>query len=323
MIFARVAVVAVLFVASQASADLPRLTDDGWHTWRVAAIEDAPDWCCYVWNRSRVCDDSCNLDERDSGYGPSDDDSSSIDQMQIYALMKGGEVTKIRALSAQCPGTTKTAILDLGVVDTEASVRWLRTLIGSHTRISMHALAAISVHGGPESLDALIDIAANDSDLENRKEAVFWMGQVRGTEAEEDIERLMFADDNADFREHAAFSLSQSDAPGRVDALARLGKEDSDGDVRSQAWFWLAQTEFAEGEEEIQKAIRDEKDGDVREQAIFALSQLPEERAAKALTKVIENRRLSKEDRKQALFWLAQLESESAMAYIDRLLSGS
>ena len=78
-----------------------------------------------------------------------------------------------------------------------------------------------------------------------------------------------------------------------------------------------------ERDSEIQRAIGDEKDQNVREEAIFALSQLPEERAAKALVEVIEDQRLSDEDRPHALFWLAQLDSESGMAYIESLFSGS
>ena len=311
------------FAAGMAHADLSQLAEDGWHTWQVDAIEGAPDWCCYQWRRGKAYGEGCDLDGRRTGYGPSEDGYSGVDQMQVYALMKGGEVAMIRALSANCPVTTKEPVLDLGMVDADASIRWLRQGIDPHSRTSMHALAAISVHGGSESLATLIDVAATNDELENRKDAVFWLGQVRAVEAEAEIEKLMFSDEDPDFREHAAFSLSQSEAPGRVDALVRLGREDRDDEVRSQAWFWLAQSEAVEAAAEIQRAIGDEKDQDVREEAIFALSQLPEELAAKALVEVIEDQRLSEEDRKHALFWLAQLDSDSGMTYIESLLTGS
>ena len=312
-----------LFATGNSLADFSQLEDDGWHTWRVEAIEDAPDWCCYTWNRGRVTGDGCELDGRNSGYGSSDDRRMQNSQMQIYALLKDGEISRIRALSPQCPVTTDSPVLDLGIVDADLSVRWLKDKIEPASRESSHALGAIAVHDGALSLTTLIEVAENSDDLENRKDAVFWMGQVRATEAESDITRLMFNDDNADFREHAAFSLSQSDAPGRVDALVRLGKEDGDTEVRAQAWFWLAQTGVDDVENEISRAIREEDSDDVREDAIFALSQLPEERAVRALMTIIEDRGIDADSRKEALFWLAQLDSEPAMDFIEALLSES
>jgi HEAT repeat protein len=314
-------VISAPFIANVAFADLGRVTDDGWHTWRVAASDDAPNWCCQDWNRGRSLSTGCDLDSENTSYGSSSRYSSDIDQMQIYALTEKGAVTKVRAFSAQCPVTAEFPILDLGVIDAAESVRWLRSSIDAQKGKRTHVLAAIAVHAGPESLQHLVDIATNDSSLQNREDAVFWMGQVRAVEAEASIEKLMFTDDDPEFREHAAFSLAQSTAPGRSSALARLGRDDADVDVRSQACFWLAQSDSANAEALILQAITEERNSDVREDAIFALSQLPERRALRALIEVIEDRGLGENDRKQALFWLAQLESDPALDYIDGLLT--
>jgi hypothetical protein len=323
MSVARTLIAVLLPLSSQVFADLSQMKQDGWHTWRVAATEGAPEWCCHAWHSGSVYASSCDLDGRQTGYGSATDNQRIVDQMQIYAHLQEGQITKIRAFSTRCPVTANTDIVDLGFVATASSIAWLEKRLQPHTKLSTDALAAIAVHDGQESLNLLLDVAESSAALENRKDAVFWMGQLRATEAEADMKRLMFNDANAKFREHAAFVLSQSNASGRIEALAKLGRDDGDGDVRSQAWFWLAQTGSAEAEAQIQRALHEERDTDVREQAIFALSQLPEERAAKALAIVIENRQLGENDRKHALFWLAQLGSDAAMSYVDRLLSGN
>ena len=74
-------------------------------------------------------------------------------------------------------------------------------------------------------------------------------------------------------------------------------------------------------EQAIVAALRKDTDEDVREQTVFALSQLPEERATQALIAAAEDKSLSRELRKRALFWLSQSESESARTYLDQVLT--
>ena len=105
--------------------------------------------------------------------------------------------------------------------------------------------------------------------------------------------------------------------------LTRLGNTDKDADVRAQAWFWLAGSGAAAAEEAIGAALRKDADDHVREQAIFALSRsCREERATLALIKVVEDRSLSREQqRKRAVFWLAQSQAEGAQKYLEKVLA--
>lgn len=116
----------------------------------------------------------------------------------------------------------------------------------------------------------------------------------------------------------AAISTHHGAAP----QLIALARTDPDRKVRSQAWFWLSQNRAPETEGAIASALRQESDRHVRHQAIFALSQLPAERAVKALGDVIGDKALSRDDRKQGLFWMGQVDSPLATAYIDRILGG-
>jgi HEAT repeat protein len=306
---------------SNAAAAITDIGTEGWYTWRVAATENAPDWCCYEWNRGVAKNKSCDLDGEQGTFNSHSDLADYVEQMQVYVLLDGGTVQKLRAVSAQCPVRARTEITDLGIVDADESVDWLEKLISPRSNLSAHAMATISVHEGQKSSDVLIEVSRHDAELDNRKDSVFWMSQVRANDTASELKQLMFNDSNPELREHVAFSISQSILPDRADALVQLGRNDKNSDVRSKAWFWLAQTGVAESDIEIQKALRDERNQGVRDELVFALSQLPDDRAFKALIAVIEDRKMSDDDREQALFWLAQSDSDLAFEYLNELIS--
>ena len=304
-----------------ALAEIAGLGENGWHTWQVEGVESAPEMCCYTSKKGTANRRQCDLDRRSSFFISTDDEPLAGDDVQVYAHLTSGNVTRIRVFSSQCPVTADAEIKDLGIVDTDDSVAWLRPFIADGGKLSSDAIAAVAVHDGNNARDVLIEVAKSGQRQDDREEAIFWMGQVRVEETATVIKKFIFDDEDPDIREHAAFSYSQSNATDITEVLVRQGRNDNDPDVRSQAWFWLAQTEAVDSEAEIRHAILNDKDDDVREQAVFALSQLPEQRAVKALASILEDRRLDKESREQALFWLAQTDSDEAYEYIDRLLS--
>lgn len=317
-----------LALASPALAAELKLPRDGWSSWEVAAVEGAPAWCCWNGNGDdrKGSWSSCKLDANSGGFGNRDDETTAT--MKIYARTTGGKVDRLRTLSTTCPVQAATEIRDLGAVTTDDSARWLIDLAkrddpdsAKRHRIGDDVLAALAVHRGSLARDALAAMARNDARKETRKEAVFWLGQARGNEGADIISSIMFNDKDPDVREHAAFALGQSKSPRVAADLIKLGNTDKSGDVRSQAWFWLAQNGAPEAESAINAALRKDSDDDVREQAVFALSQLPDERSAKALIATAEDRSLPREQRKRAVFWLGQSESDDAQAYLERVLT--
>jgi hypothetical protein len=104
-------------------------------------------------------------------------------------------------------------------------------------------------------------------------------------------------------------------------ALADMARNDARTETRKQAVFWLALVRGRDGEDIVSSVVLNDKDQDVREHAVFALSRLPDDRATPALIAVAENRTLSRDLRKKAVFWLSQSNSDSAQAYLDRVLS--
>jgi len=302
------------------AAPLASLDADGWYTWRVAAVEDAPAWCCVSRLHASPASRGCNLDGRHHGYGPCDENAVTDGEVQLYARIDSGRLARLRVLSPGCPVQTEARVTDLGTVEVAESFAWLRDRVGQDADLNGDALAAIAVHDGDQPFGFLVDAANGSATGEIREDAIFWLGQVRIADSAAVIERLMFDDDSAGIRQHAAFVLGQSTFAGRHEALIRQGRGDEVAEVRSQAWFWLAQTGANGSEEAIRQAMAEDPDREVREEAVFALSQLPGERAVDALLAVVEDRRLATEVRKAALFWLVQSESDRAFASVERLL---
>lgn len=301
----------------------PKLPRDGWVSWQVPATEGAPDWCCWSnWQRGQGSRMACKLDGNSNGFNISDRDATT-DTVTVYVRVTGGKVDKLQPLSAGCPVETKTPIQPLEDVSADDSARWLIDRVNQGHNIGEGALAALAIHRGATARDALSSFARTDASAETRKHAVFWLALLRGTEGAEITSSVMFNDKEPEVRKHAAFAMTQSSSPKVAAELIRQGTTDKVGDVRAQAWFWLAQTGYPEAEQAIGAALRKDGDDDVREQAIFALSQLPEERATRALIATAEDRSLSREQRKRAVFWLSQSESDSAQAYLDKVLASS
>ncbi len=314
---------AALLIGNAAFAQFETTVQDGWVTWRVAAVDPAPAWCCFSWNMGRVTESACDLDRNSSGFGNHDEQVNDTGEIQLYAKFRDGEPTRIRALSPMCPVRSPVIVTDLGLVDGDQSIDWLGRYIGRSDKLSGNVLGAIAAHEGDRAIGVLVDTAENARSYEIREDAIFWMGNLRANETIAHLERYMFDDPSPDIREKAAFAVSQSDAPNKVELLVRQGREDRDPDVRGEAWFWLAETGAPEAEAAILYAMREDRDEDVREEAVFALSQLPGDRGVMALLGIVRDKGVERELREEALFWLADSESDLALAEIEKLLFSS
>jgi hypothetical protein len=311
--------------AGAAELELPR---NGWASWEITAVEDAPAWCCWkTWKRDAP-GTTCMLDDGHHGFGSRDKQTTT--SMRLYAHLVDGKVDHLRTLASRCPVEAKTPIQDLGVVATDDSARWVIALMEQNRKGARkseehgnEALGALAVHPGSLAFDTLSSVARTDPLAERRKQAIFWLALVRGTAGADLTRNFMFNDDSADVRRHAAFASTLSKSQTIGADLIRQGNTDKAGEVRAQAWFWLANSGAPNAEEAILGALRKDQEAQVREQAVFALSRLPDERGTKALIAAAEDRSLSKEQRKRAIFWLAQSESKSAQTYLDRVLAGN
>jgi hypothetical protein len=144
-----------------------------------------------------------------------------------------------------------------------------------------------------------------------------------GIRADDSVRWLMSLVDREDLDHQVLTSLAVHQGALALDSLRSVARADARAETRQHALFWLAQRGSADAEAVIVAALRNDPDDGVREHALFALSMLPDDRAARALIAAAEDRSLSREQRKRALFWLAQSEARMAQDYLDRILLGA
>ena len=149
-------VLAALLIAAfaygeRASAAMPAFEADGWYTWRVQAATPDTLRCCGTWSAGKMISGGCNLDTGRTASGCGDFGPS--DEVQIYALVVNGDVTRIHAFSPQCHVESEQQIRDLGVVANGDSVSRLKTYVAPDSSINDDALAAIASHAGDEAFD--------------------------------------------------------------------------------------------------------------------------------------------------------------------------
>lgn len=310
----------ILFFCAIAVAEASDVSqwENGWHQWTVAAVDTSHAWCCYEYVPGGSRPVACRLGSQ-NGYHHSPNQARP-DAMNIFVEIHDGQIGDVQALAASCPVQADAPISVHNDVSPKQSVEILAGVLNRRSDVSSPALAAIAVHEDKAAKRVLLQTARHDIDLENRKDAVFWIGQVRAAEMSAELEALMFKDSSPELREHAAFSWSQTSLPNRTRMLARLGQTDKSKTVRSRAWFWLAQVAAEGAETALNDALRAEASGAVRHDIVFAMSQLPEDRGVTALIKVVEDKNRPQADRKQAMFWLAQSKSERAYDYLAGVL---
>lgn len=179
------------FAAPAARADLKALGADGWHSWKVAAIESASPICCFSWRRGVMRQCGCDLDGLDAGFGSADELQDAANELKIYVRTDGGRVREIRALSADCPVTAKAEIAVLDPVTSSESIEWLSSHVRADGRLAENAVMAISLHadGGIDRLIEFVEDGSIDRDL--RETALFWLANSDSDQAFAYLDRLL------------------------------------------------------------------------------------------------------------------------------------
>ena len=209
--------------AESMAATLDALATDGLYTWRVAAADEAPCWCCFDWKRGSNSVRACDLDGRNAGYGVSDTFLATTEEVQIYALIEAGNAERIRVLSPQCPVTSRHDVIDLGLVDVGESLAWLESRVASSEADNTDVLAAIAMHEGAAPGRFLLDTAENGRTIKLRKDAVFAISLLPESQSVNALLGLLEDRQmHREVREQALFWLVQSDSDQAYAYLDRL-----------------------------------------------------------------------------------------------------
>lgn len=294
---------------------------DGWVAYRVPMIGGVDGPCCHS-VRGDATKKGCDLDGRSWNFDvdPIDPAVASDGTLAVYLKVQHGRVERVRSVAASCPVHTASAVRWIEAVEPAKSVAMLSSLLDRKGRdADDHALIALAHHADESAMRALAARAEPSHPFKQRQQALFWLGQIRGAEGAEVIERYARTDADPKLRTKAIFALSQSKAPEAYAHILKIAHDDDDEEVRGESYFWLAQMDDPRARDDIIASLKTESSDEVREKAVFALSQLDDGAADEALIAVLRGD-YPHTVKKQALFWLGQSGSPQAMAYFDEAL---
>lgn len=311
--------------ASAAKNDLEsRVTaSDGWVAYHVPLVAGVDGPCCYSVRGSQTRK-GCDLEERGWTFENRDGRPADAvaDTLAMYVKVQNGRVEQFRAVAASCAVHTASTVRWIESVDPASSVAMLSSLLDRKVKAAdHHGLMALAYHADGSAMRALTARAAPPHSFKQREQALFWLGQLRGAEGAEVIERYARTDDDPKLRAKAVFALSQSNAPETYSRILNIAHNDPAEHVRGEALFWLAQTGHARAKDDILAALKAETSNEVQGRAVFALSQLSDGADDEALITVLRGD-YSRTVKKRAMFWLGQSGSPRAMAYFDEALQG-
>ena len=188
-----------------------------------------------------------------------------------------------------------------------------RSLLSSPNEIQIYVLLqsgkATKIRALSPRCPVLASTAINDLGVVSAGESVSWLDE--------------YVSPRMELSPDAIAAIASHNGPESTRLLLDTGRADRDPENRTDAIFWMAMTAVDNSEDEIKRAIANDPDSDVRERAVFALTLLPNERSTNGLVDVLENRRIELNLREEALFWLAQSESDDAFEYLSNLLTGN
>jgi HEAT repeat protein len=243
----------------------------------------------------------------------------------------------------------------LGRAGNEESLTFLRELINpdQSTRVSENLVVSISLHDDRRTAGILKEFIQNSTRQQIRSTAVFWLGQIGGEQSFL-IDIVKNERENTEVRKEAALSIGVSKDKNGILALQRLYNEvgsrdlkeqiifasyaspdnneslnflfktaenDSDHEMRKKAIFWLGQKASQRTRETMGDSDKDsDPETEVQKQAVFAVSQRRRDESVPLLIKIAKTHQ-NAAVRKQAIFWLGQIDDERALGLFKEILS--
>ena len=307
-----------------------------WLGYAVPAVKGERSICCSDYgNGAHGGCGPCSLESHhpDASINSSGGNSAKVSledssPMAVMYRAESGKIGKMRVFSLGCTADAGGLnVLWLEDVAPSESVKVLEKFVASadasveeHESIGKNALTALALHGDASADRAMESFVSPSRPEWLRRQTAFWLGEARGAEGFEALEKMAKNDPSAHVRDQVVFALSVSHEPGALTEMIRMAHEDPDGHVRGQALFWLAQKAGKKAESTITGAIQNDPDTEVKKKAVFALSQMPQDQGMPKLIEVATTNR-NPEVRKQAMFWLGQSNDPRALEFFEKVLT--
>lgn len=299
-------------------AKVVRVMKGEWMAFNIPVIEGVPSPCCWKGSWNGAGEVGCSLDDAHQSYG-SRSDAPVDDNMIAYSRIVEGRVTGMRVVGASCPVDAGGArVTWIGDVDEKDGLDWLENAArAGQEHAALHAMA---VYRGEDAGQRLFELAKS-SGHELSQGAIFWLGHSRGQQGYNLLKSLLVELPKGENRRQINFALSQNSSPGAVQLLYEISRSDGDPEQRGGAMFWLAQEHPARARDWLIELLETERDPDVLDQAVFAISQLPDGDGDTLLLALAKDHQKPRSVRRQAIFWLAQSDSDDSIAMLADLLT--
>ncbi|MBI4475660.1 MAG: HEAT repeat domain-containing protein [Acidobacteria bacterium] len=238
------------------------LTEPAWIAYRVPLIDGEHSMCCWGdgsgW-RDGGCCATCSLEGAatsiSSGNRPVPlSGPIQLEQRFFWVLIRVAErrAQKVRMFSDNCPlDAGGLRVVSFGPADAAQSVRFLDDLLHSDLATGTtqgrlgQAVGVIAMHNTPAAVDTLIRFARSDTSSSVRGQALFWLAQRAGQQAEAAITDAIRNDPETDVKKRAVFALSQLPKDRGIPLLIDVARTNQNPAVRKQAMFWLGQSKDA------------------------------------------------------------------------------
>lgn len=259
----------------------------------------------------------CKLGRSYHSYGTRSD--SPLDEnAMVLGKIEDGQVVDLRVVGESCPVDSDGArVTWIGGIDEKRGLDWLES--AAKTDDDHSALYALAIYRGKAAGKRLYSLAKADDDMSEN--AIFWLGNSRGEQGFRLLRQLLTDLPTGDTRRQINFALSQNSSAEAAKLLSEIARTDDDPEQRGEAMFWLAQEYPQQAQDWLLEVINTEQNEDVLEQAVFAISQLPGKVGDMMLLELAQDDQKSRTVRRQAIFWLANSDSDSSVAALTELLT--
>jgi hypothetical protein len=298
-------------------------TEGDWLAFSLPVLDGIRSPCCWEGRWNGMGEIGCSLQQTHQSYG-SRSDSPLTQNVIVYVQTGDDSLRSLRVMGEQCPvDGGGAAVTWIGSVDETAGMDWLEAMARADDGESFgsSALNALAIHQSTDAGLRLYRLAKEPAES-LAEEAIFWLGDARGVAGFDLLKTLLAELPAGPARRHINFALAQNDTSGAVELLQDIALADTDPQQRGDALFWLAGEHPEQAQKILLKVISSEQRDEVMEQAVFAITQLPAEISTQMLLYLATDKTYTREVRRQALFWLANSDDDSAVEALTALLTG-
>ena len=124
-----IALTASIVLGEVSAAEFLPADADGWHTWQVDESSANTGMCCFSRQQGSHTQKGCNLDGRSMSFSDGGDCAAKPGTIQVYVRFTDGAPEDIRVLSSNCVVSTKSELVDHGLISTTANLGWFRRVV--------------------------------------------------------------------------------------------------------------------------------------------------------------------------------------------------